>query len=112
MYAQSLWLLVNAIFWFASAASAEELLKVAGNQFEPVKWSELAGWVDDDHLGAFAAYQASCHALMKPERTDHQKQRPIQAALRNVCRKALDRRPQDSAAARSFFEENFQAMRI
>jgi membrane-bound lytic murein transglycosylase A len=112
MYAQSrLWLLVNAILCSAaSAASAEERLKVAGGQLESVKWSELAGWADDDHLGAFAAYQASCRAL--PKGTDDQKQRPIQGALRNVCRKALDLRPQNSEAARSFFEENFQPVRI
>jgi membrane-bound lytic murein transglycosylase A len=114
MYVQTpCWLLVNAIFcWTASAVSAEELLKVAGSQLESVKWSELAGWTDDDHLAAFAAYQDSCHALRKPGRTDDQKQRPIQGALRNVCRKALELRPQDSAAARNFFEENFQPVRV
>jgi peptidoglycan lytic transglycosylase A len=113
MYAQSLWLLVNVIFWCAaSAASAEELLKVADRQFEPVKWSELAGWLADDHLDAFAAYQASCHAVIKQRHAEDQKQRPIQDALRNVCRKALDLRPKESAAARSFFEENFQPVRI
>jgi membrane-bound lytic murein transglycosylase A len=114
MYAQScVWLLVNAIFCSAaSAASAEDPLKVAGNQLESVKWSDLAGWADDNHLAAFAAYQKSCHALRKLERTDDQKQRPIQGALRNVCRKALDLRPQDSETARSFFEENFAPVRI
>jgi membrane-bound lytic murein transglycosylase A len=114
MYAQSgVWLLVNAIFCSAaSAASVEEPLKVAGSLLEPVKWSELAGWADDDHLAAFAAYQASCHALRKLGRTDDQKQRPIHSALRNVCRKALDLRPQDSEVARGFFEENFQPLRI
>ena len=114
MYAQTrLWLLVNAIFCSAaSAASAEELLKVGGSQLEPVKWAELAGWVDDDHLAAFAAYQASCHALLQRGRTDDQKQTPINSALRNVCRKALDLRPQDLEAARSFFEENFRPVRI
>src|SRR3981189_2681278 len=47
----------------ASAGSAEEPLKVAGSQLEPIKWTELAGWSADDHLAAFAAYQASCQAL-------------------------------------------------
>ena len=94
-----------------SAGSAEESLKLAGSQLEPIKWTELAGW-SADHLAAFAAYQASCHALRKLERTDDQKQRPIQGALRNVCRKASDLRPQDSEAARRFFEQNFQPVRI
>jgi membrane-bound lytic murein transglycosylase A len=95
-----------------SAGSAEEPLKLADSQLEPIKWTELAGWSADDHLAAFAAYQASCHALRKRERTDDQKQRPIQGALRNVCRKASDLRPQDSEAARRFFEQNFQPVRI
>jgi len=38
--------------------------------------------------------------------------RPIHGALWNVCRKALDLRPQDSDTARIFFEENFQPVRI
>lgn len=94
----------------ASASSAEEPLKLADAQLEPAKWTELAGWAADDHLAAFAAYKASCQALRKIGHADDQ--RPIHGALRNVCRKALDVRPQDSKAARTFFEENFQPVRI
>src|SRR5438270_5637787 len=103
--------LVGATLWFsANTAAAEEPLKLADSQLEPVKWTELAGWAADDHLAAFAAYKASCQALRKIGYTDDQ--RPIHGALRNVCRKALDLRPQDSKAARTFFEENFQPVRI
>ena len=94
----------------ASVSSAEEPLKLADTQLEPAKWTELAGWAADDHLAAFAAYKASCQALRKIGYTDDQ--RPIHGALRNVCRKALDLRPQDSEAGRTFFEENFQPVRI
>ena len=113
MYAQTrLWLLVNAIFCSAAtAASAEELLNVGGNQLEHVKWAELAG-VDDDHLAAFAAYQSSCQAQLQRGRPDDRQQKPLTGALRNVCRKALALRPQDSNAARSFFEGNFHPVRI
>ena len=63
--------LVGAILCFTtSAASAEEPLKLAGSQLEPIKWTELAGWTADDHLAAFAAYQTSCQALRKIRRTD------------------------------------------
>jgi peptidoglycan lytic transglycosylase A len=93
----------------ASAASAEEPLKLAGSQLEPIKWTELAGWSTDDHLAAFAAYQASCQAL-RNGRTDDQ--RPIRSALLKVCRKASGLLPQDPKAARAFFEENFQPVRI
>src|SRR5262249_53195426 len=90
-------------------ASAQQPLKFSGSQLEPVKWSELAGWAADDHLAAFAAYQASCRAVHKLRRADHAE---ISEALWNVCRNAMDLRPQDSDTARAFFERNFQAVRI
>ena len=87
--------LVGAIVCFtAGAASAEGPLKLAGSQLEPAKWTELAGWTADDHLAAFAAYQASCQALRK-RRTDDRGR--ISGALSNVCRKAVDLWPQFSA---------------
>jgi len=93
-----------------SAALAQEPLKLPGSQLEPIKWTELAGWPADDHLAAFAAYQASCRALRKnPHSGDD---RPIHRALWNVCRRALVLRPQDSHSARAFFEENFHPVRI
>jgi peptidoglycan lytic transglycosylase A len=102
--------LVGAILYFAAnAASAEEPLKLANSQLEPVKWNELAGWTADDHLAAFATYQTSCQALRKMRTDDHGS---IYGALRNACRKAVGLRPQDSATARSFFEQNFQPVRI
>jgi membrane-bound lytic murein transglycosylase A len=103
--------LVGAIMWFtAGAASAEGPLKLADSQLEPVAWSELAGWTADDHLAAFAAYQASCQALRQTRRTDDRGQ--ISGALSDLCRKALGLRPQDSDTARAFFEDNFQPVRI
>ena len=81
--------LVGAILCFtASAASAEEPLKLADSQLEPVKWTELAGWTADDHIAAFAAYQTSCQALRKTQRADDHG--PVYGALLNVCRKASD----------------------
>ena len=103
--------LIGAILCFsASAASADEPLKLAGSQLEPVNWTELAGWTADDHLAAFAAYQTSCRALRKIPRTDDHG--PIYGALWNVCRKTIGLRPPDSNAARAFFEQNFQPVRI
>src|SRR6516165_1320524 len=94
----------------ASAASAQEPLKLAGSQLEPVKWTEVAGWSNDDHLTAFAAYQASCQALRKIGNTDNH--RPIHSALLNICRQTSGLVLQDSQAARAFFEENFRPVRI
>lgn len=90
--------------------SKPEPLKFAGFQLEPIKWSELAGWAADDHLAAFAAYQAGCRASRKKPRTDDHAQ--ISGALGNVCRKAIELQPQDSDTARAFFEQNFQPVRI
>ena len=95
----------------AGGAAAEGPLKFAGSQFEPVQWSELAGWAADDHLAAFAAYQASCQALRKKTpRGDERGQ--ISAALLNVCRNAAELRPKDADTARAFFERNFRPVRI
>jgi membrane-bound lytic murein transglycosylase A len=94
----------------ANAASAEEPLKLRDSQLEPINWTDLAGWTADDHLAAFAAFQDSCQALGKIRRTDDH--RPIYAALWNTCRKAIGLRPQNSDTARTFFERNFQPVRI
>jgi len=103
--------LVGAILCFtASAAWAEDPLKLADSQLKPVKWTELASWRTDDHLAAFAAYRTSCQALRKTPRTDDHG--PIHGALWNVCRKAIDLQPKDSDTARTFFEQNFQPVRI
>jgi peptidoglycan lytic transglycosylase A len=102
--------LVGAIMCFTGDASAEGPLKFAGSQLEPVKWTELEGWTADDHLAAFAAYQASCQALRKARRTDDRGE--IHAALGNACRNAMGLRPRDAHTARSFFEQNFQPVRI
>ena len=94
----------------ANAALAEEPLKLADSQLEPVKWTGLAGWTADNHLAAFAAYQTSCQALRKMRRADERGQ--ISGALWTVCRNAAGLRPQDADTARTFFEQNFQPVRI
>jgi membrane-bound lytic murein transglycosylase A len=91
-------------------SSKQDPLKFAGSQLEPLKWSELAGWATDDHLAAFAAYEAGCRAARRRPRSDDHAQ--ISGALGNVCRKALALQPKDSDSARAFFEQNFQPVRI
>ena len=86
-------ILVGAVICFTiTAALAEGPLKFRDSQFEPIKWNELAGWTADDHLAAFAAYQASCQALRKKTpRGDDRGQ--ISAALSNACRTTSAARP-------------------
>jgi membrane-bound lytic murein transglycosylase A len=94
----------------ASVAASGEPFKLAGSQLEPINWTELAGWAADDHLAAFEAYQASCRILRKMRHPEDQGE--VQSALWNVCQKAAGLRLADSAAARAFFEENFQPVRL
>jgi membrane-bound lytic murein transglycosylase A len=93
-----------------TAAPAEGLLKFRDSQLEPIKWGELQGWTADDHLAAFAAYQASCRAPLKSRRSDEREE--LSGALSIVCRKAAGLQPLDTSTARAFFEKNFQPLRI
>src|SRR5262245_49830819 len=103
--------LVGSMIWFTTtAALAEGPPKFAGSQLEPIKWADLSGWSADDHLAAFAAYQASCRALLKLRRIDERGE--ISGALSSVCRKAAQEQPQHPETARAFFEQNFQPVRI
>jgi len=99
------------MIWFTTtAALAEGPPKFVGSQLEPIKWADLAGWTADDHLTAFAAYQASCRALLKLRRTGERGE--VSGELSNVCRKAAQEHPQNTETARAFFEQNFQPVRI
>jgi membrane-bound lytic murein transglycosylase A len=94
----------------ANAAEADDPLKLADSQLEPLQWTALAGWPADDHLAAFAAYQRSCQAMRRMRRAEDRGN--IYGALWNVCREADGLRLRDSQAARTFFERNFQPVRI
>jgi membrane-bound lytic murein transglycosylase A len=94
----------------ANAAEADDPLKLADSQLEPLQWTALAGWPADDHLAAFAAYQRSCQAMRRMRRTEDRGR--IYGALWNVCREADGMRLRDSQTARTFFERNFQPVRI
>jgi len=97
--------------WIAACGVAgADPLQLPDSALEPVHWSELEGWGDDDHLAAFATYQASCQVVRRTPRTqDHG---PIYRALWELCRQASGEPPRDAAAARTFFEQNFTPVRI
>ena len=99
-------ILVGAVIWFTTTpALAEGPLKFRDSQFEPIKWSELAGWMADDHLAAYAAYQTSWQALLKARRSDERE--GLSGALSSVCRKVAGLQPEDTKTARAFFEQNW-----
>src|SRR5260370_39060488 len=102
-----------AAFWLAGELCAEPAdapFKLADSQLEPLKWADVAGWAADDHLAAFAAYQASCQAFRGIKQPHDE--RPVFNALWEVCRRAAGVRPTDKEAARRFFEDNFRPVEI
>jgi membrane-bound lytic murein transglycosylase A len=94
----------------AQAAENNEPLTLAGSQLEPVNWPDLTGWPGDDHVAAFAAFAASCRVVRNAGQSDEHAR--VQGALSNVCRKSLAVHPQNSQAARAFFEDNFLPVRL
>jgi len=58
--------------------------------------ASLAGWADEDHAAALAAFQSSCGVARE-------------AAMRGVCQSARALGSASEDAARAFFEQNFRA---
>jgi membrane-bound lytic murein transglycosylase A len=96
-------------------------LRIPDSQLEPIEFSDLPNWANDDHASAFAAFLASCRPLARastnatppdaanPPTSDA---RPVRPALGAVCRRALAAGPLRGQRARRFFEENFRPVRI
>lgn len=87
-------------------------LQAPDTQLEPIDWSELDGWADDDHAAAFETFRASCSPVLG--RRAARDSRAIHQALREVCRRtaAAGALGSDKAKAREFFEDNFRPVRI
>jgi peptidoglycan lytic transglycosylase A len=80
-------------------------------QLEPVGWSAIEGWDNDDHAAAFATFLVSCRPIAAVARPEGET-RPMYGALHAVCRRALRAGPLGEPAARKFFEDNFRPVRI
>ena len=89
--------------------AASDPVKLADTALEPVKWGDIAGWTARRSPGCVRAYQTSCQVLRKPQRVNVG---PIHNGLWEVCRAALDARPQNADARAHFFEQNFVPVRI
>jgi membrane-bound lytic murein transglycosylase A len=92
-------------------AEGRNPLKIADAQYEPVLFSDIEGWADDDHDAALAAFRNSCRALLRRS-AEALEGKPMHAALQQVCRKLADVNVSKPGAARAFFENNFTPMRI
>ncbi len=95
----------------ASTLRADAQLKIPDTVLEPVAFSDLDGWNDDDQLSALSAFRRSCQALLR--RQENPEMRPMELGLREACgRLSLYREPVSLLAARIFFEQNFRPVRI
>jgi len=105
--------LLAAIAWAAAAPSARATgaLLHPDTQYEPMAWTDLPGWAEDDHAAAFATFLASCEAVLRG-RAESRDPRPVFTALRSTCRDAVRAGPQQAAGARAFFESHFTPLRI
>jgi peptidoglycan lytic transglycosylase A len=94
------------------AARDVDPLQTPDTQLEPVSWSDIDGWADDDHAAAFGTFRTSCNPFLAA-RTNRDS-RPIHRALWEVCRRAAAAGAlgNDKAKARDFFEQNFRPVRI
>jgi membrane-bound lytic murein transglycosylase A len=96
-------------------------LRIPDSQLEPIEFSDLPNWADDDHTSAFATFLASCRPIANASVNQSAPNaasanapgaRPVRPALRAVCRRALAAGPLRGEKARQFFEENFRPVRI
>jgi membrane-bound lytic murein transglycosylase A len=93
------------------AATQRPMLRIPNAQIEPVAWSAVEGWTEDNHAEAFAAYYKSCEAILRGTKAMREA-RPLYGALYQACRAAADNKPKDAAEARAFFEAHFIPVRI
>ena len=94
----------------ASSPSRAESFEIRGVSLEATEWDNLDGWTNDDHADAFATFQTSCRAILRTQSSDDV--RPVRAALRTVCARAISAGAVDAETARQFFEVNFRPVRI
>jgi membrane-bound lytic murein transglycosylase A len=91
------------------AALAVETRRVGDARLEPVAFTDLSGWPEDDHAAAFAAFRRTCEAMAKGQPS----LRPAAAVapdLAAICRDAL--KAAAAADPRGFFERSFQPFRV
>src|SRR5215831_2678873 len=94
----------------ADATAFDEPFKLPDGELEPVTWAQIDGWMADDHLAAFNAFQVSCQPFRKIK--EPHDERPVYNALWQACRRAAMVKPANAQAARAFFEQNFRPVRI
>ncbi len=96
---------------FPAHASEPGPFKIPDAQYEPVTWSDIARWADDDHAAAFGAFLISCRAVSRRKPVSNP-DTVLYNALIEVCRQAVKVGPLKNPRARAFFEKHFRPVRI
>jgi membrane-bound lytic murein transglycosylase A len=86
-------------------------LQIIGGQYVPLAWSDISGWSDDDHLAAYNAFRVSCKPIAAQTGVPSDS-KALGTSLRDPCRIAKGLDLTNSAAAKTFFEQNFLPLRI
>lgn len=112
------WLRAAAIIGLALAAQASAArsephhpITIPNTQYEPVAWSDIEGWAEDDHAAAFMAFLKSCRPVVRSAAASEHAQ-SVPDGRREVCRRAFRVGTAEPSAARAFFEQNFRPVRI
>ncbi len=104
--------IVGFCFWLIAAPSDPALaLNLRNARIEPLSFSTLEGWTDDDHAVAFDTFLKSCRAILNGTRA-MRSARPFYGALFKVCGRAVAAGQLDRDHARAFFEDNFKPVRV
>ena len=104
--------IVGFCFWLIAAPSdPASALNLRNARIEPLSFSTLAGWTDDDHAVAFDTFLKSCRAIVNGTRA-MRSARPFYGALFKVCERAVAAGQLDRDHARAFFESNFKPVRV
>jgi peptidoglycan lytic transglycosylase A len=104
--------IVGFCFWLIAAPSDPALaLNLRNARIEPLSFSTLEGWTDDDHAVAFDTFLKSCRAILNGTRA-MRSARPFYGALFKVCERAVAAGQLDRDHARAFFEDNFKPVRV
>lgn len=82
-----------------------------GRSLEPVVFADLTGFGEDDHRAAFAVFAQHAAAILADEPPLRQAV-PASEGLKDICRRAIEQPVSNSAAARRFFEDNFEPFRL
>jgi len=90
---------------------ARGVLNLRNAQVEPLSFTALDGWKDDDHAAAFEAFLKSCGAIVNGSKA-MRLARPLYGALFKVCERAVTAGRLDHEKARAFFEDNFKPVRV